>query len=160
MRFARALPLAGALAATGCVAVGHPSCLRWHEYLSAPVSEETRAHFAELELKEQYAVHVCGLRFTEPPLTGVYAPGIARRGALAVLFLRKKLAGARDAGEVYGAVDVLREMQAAGTYDVAGDAPLMSTLDHALARVPADEWKTRAASAAREIRRRPSGPAR
>jgi hypothetical protein len=50
---------------------------------------------------------------------------------------------------------------AAGDYDVAGDGPLMSTLDVALARVPADEWRTRAASDAREIRGSPAAnPAR
>lgn len=161
MRLARVLPPALALAAAGCVTVGHPNCLRWHEYLSSPVPDGTLARVAALDLKDQYAVHVCASRFTEPPLPGAYSATIARRGASAVLFLRRKLAGARDAGDVDDVVDVLREMQAAGTYDVAGDAPLMSTLDHALARVPDDEWKTRAQSGAQEIRdRRAAGPAR
>lgn len=101
-------------------------------YRSCDRGSDCRAAADALPLDQLYAVHTYGRSFH--PWRSA-ASHIARRGAAAVPFLRKRLAAARGGGEVSSIFEVFTAMRDSNSFDVRRDPSLVALIQRSANRV-------------------------
>ena len=100
---------------------------RTAERVVALPNEEMREEFRKLDLETQYAVFRYGMDTREPPAMGL-ASLFAERGEGAVRLVRVRLSTDEDDVGVRDAIILVLRLKTRGTYDVTGDAQLMTLL--------------------------------
>lgn len=111
-------------------------------FFRMPLAEQVAA-FGRYPLDDQYVIYVCGNQRLEPPALYLREP-YAREGKVAADFLATKLATVTYDFTAYNIIEVFEKMQQLGSYDVAGDAELLSLLTSSVARMKEADEKRKA----------------
>ena len=148
--------LAGVLAAFLAVACNGPRSAEVHDcrsvisqYLSKP-SDETIAVFEAADPDTKYRIFICGNQAVEPPRLEL-ATEFAKGGQGVEPFLRQKLAETQDEATIRDILQVYREMQFLGTYDVKADEELMQLLRERVRSIRDSFWREYCAGILTEI---------
>lgn len=95
----------------------------------------------QYSLEDQYRIFRYGNDVVEPPLMSLAKP-IAERGEAAIPFLLKELNSKPDDTTTRDLLLIFQQMEASKSYDVKGNATLMTTLDARVAAMKDDKWRS------------------
>lgn len=111
--------------------------------------KDQMAEFPSYELRNQYAIFICGNQAVHPPAQYL-AGAFAQDGPKAVEFLRGKLKNAKGDLTIRDITLVFAEMNRLKTYDVAGDKELINLLTEKINGMKS-EWKVESEQLLTEI---------
>jgi hypothetical protein len=121
-----------------------------NEFFWMPENQRN-AEFEKYDFDTQYKIYIYGTQQIEPPMIGLAWP-LARQGARIVQPLEAKLESADDDLTIRDIAFVFRVMSDLGTYDVAGDKPLMEKLRMKVSAMKNPSWRLVTEDSLRAIR--------
>jgi hypothetical protein len=113
--------------------------------------EQRDAEFEKYDFDNQFRIYIYGSQHIEPPMIALAWP-LAREGGRIVEPLEEKLETADDDLTVRDIAFVFRVMNDLGTYDVAGDKPLMEKLRIKVSAIKNPSWRLVTEDSLRAIR--------
>lgn len=147
------------LSATGCMYLGLSrvegySCTRYNRIsIKSKSLKSLYERFANSNLDEKYAIYICQVEYTEPPLFGLEEI-IAKEGEKAVGYLTMKLIESDQDIRIHDIVHIFAEMSRQNTFNVAADTALMYIIESKINTMGDGIWKQRSEQFLKDIKER------